>query len=642
MEGVQVNEYNVLFQPDNKTVAVVAGTDLLTAARLADAGLKCGCGGEGTCGKCLVRVVSGRTEEGGPPARDGLSVACRTRVAGDLVVEIPAASRLDGQQVLVGATAAGCAAAGRPAFPFEPLVRKVSLSLTPPSLVDATGDAGRLASAFKRATGLDASLELPELRALPAAARTGGWNIDVTYEPKNGAAGIIAVEPAGAAKGLWGLAVDVGTTTVAVYLVDLTTGRIAGRAGSHNRQAAYGDDVITRIIHAAEADETAGLVQLQQAVVATINELAVGLAAKSRLTAGDIRAVVVAGNTTMTHLLLALPPANIRLEPYVPAASHFPSVRAGELGLAVHPRAIVHCLPAVASYVGGDIVAGAVVNGMAEEEPLTLFLDIGTNGEMVLGNRDWLVSCACSAGPAFEGAGVTHGMRASPGAIAGLAIDKETYEVTYRTVDGLPPQGLCGSGLIDALAKLRQAGVIDRAGQLQDLPTPRMRRGQSGREFVLAWAEKAAGSDIVLTEADIKNLLRAKAAVYAGVRSLLKLVELDLSAIERVYIAGGFGSYLNIADAVNIGLLPDLPAAEYVFLGNASVQGAHAALTSAAALAAAEELADKMTYIELSAGNLFMEEFISALFLPHTDLSLFPSVGDESKQTLEETTWQSR
>ncbi len=623
-----MNEYSVLFQPDNKKVAVAAGTDLLTAARLAGAGLKCGCDGAGTCGKCLVRVVSGRTEREGPAA-GVLAVACRTRVAGDLVVEIPAASRLDGQQVLVDGPAAGCTATGRQAFPFEPLCKKISLALTPPSLADATGDAGRLALAFKQATGLDVCLELPELKALPAAVRAGGWSIDVTYEPAGGAAKLVAVEPAGAAEGLWGLAVDVGTTTVAAYLVDLATGRTVGKAGSHNRQAAYGDDVITRIIHADEVD--AGLAELQQAIVATINDLTAGLAAKAGVATGDIRSLVVAGNTTMTHLLLGLPSANIRLEPYVPAASHFPPVRAGELGLSAHPRALVHCLPAVASYVGGDIVAGVAVNGMAAEEPLTLFLDIGTNGEMVLGSRDWLVCCACSAGPAFEGAGITHGMRASPGAIAGLTIDPETYEVAYRTVDGLPPQGLCGSGLIDALAKLRQAGVIDRAGQLQDLPTPRLRRGQSGREFVLAWAGKTVG-DIVLTEADIKNLLRAKAAVYAGVRSLLKMVELDLAAIKRVYIAGGFGSYLNIADAVNIGLLPDLPAAEYVFLGNASVQGAYAALTSAAALAAAGELADKLTYIELSAGNLFMDEFISALFLPHTDLGLFPSVGREPKK----------
>ncbi len=630
---------SVLFQPDNKRVSVAVGTDLLTVARLAGAGLKGGCGGEGTCGKCLVRVVSGRTETEGPPARDGLSVACRTFVAGDLVVEIPAASRLDGQQVLIDLPANGYAA--YQAFTFDPVCKKISLALTPPSLLDATGDADRLALEFKRATGLDISFGLAGLRALPAALRAANWNIDVTYASSGGAATAIAVEPHDAAKGLWGLAIDVGTTTVAAYLVDLATGRIAGKAGSHNRQAAYGDDVITRIIY---TDETVGgLTDLQRAIAATINDLAAALAERRRVALSDIRAVVVAGNTTMTHLFLGLPPANIRLEPYVPAACHFPPVTAGELGLDIHPQAVIRCLPAVASYVGGDIVAGVTVNGMAAGEPLTLFLDIGTNGEMVLGNRDWLVSCACSAGPAFEGAGITHGMRAVPGAIAGLEIDKETYEVSYKTIGDKPPQGLCGSGLIDALAKLRQAGVIDRAGQLQqELPTPRLRHGQAGREFVLAWAEDAAGIDIVLAEADIKNLLRAKAAVYAGVRSLLRMVDLDLEAIERVYIAGGFGSYLSIADAVNIGLLPDLPAAEYAFLGNTSLQGAYAALTSTAAQAAAEEQAGRLTYIELSVGNLFMEEFISALFLPHTDLSLFPSVADDPMKIREESIWQSK
>ncbi len=265
---------------------------------------------------------------------------------------------------------------------------------------------------------------------------------------------------------------------------------------------------------------------------------------------------------------------------------------------------------------------------MATEEPLTLFMDIGTNGEMVLGNQEWLISCSCSAGTAFEGAGITCGMRAMQGAIERLTIDPHTFAVNYTTIGEIQPLGICGSGLINALAEMRKAGIIDRAGKMQDVATLRSRHSDGGKEFVLAWADTVIGGrDIVITEADVKSLLRTKGAIYAGMRSLLKSVDLDMTSIERVYIAGGFGSYLNIADAVEIGLLPDLGSAKYCFLGNTSINGALTVLISSAALGAAERLAESITYVELSAGNLFMEEFISALFLPHTDLTLFPSVG---------------
>lgn len=331
----------------------------------------------------------------------------------------------------------------------------------------------------------------------------------------------------------------------------------------------------------------------------------------------------------MAHLFLGLSPKYIRLKPYIPTANTFPPVRAGDLGLAVNPRAWVLSFPAVASYVGGDIVAGVLATRIAWEEPLTLFIDIGTNGEMVLGNRDWLISCACSAGPAFEGGGITFGMRAMKGAIERVEIDPETFEVEVKAISGYRPMGICGSGLIDLIAKMRRVGLIDRTGHFQlDKKTPRLRETEDGDvEFVLVWGQDTeCGKDIVITESDIKTLIRSKGAVFAGIQSLLRTVGLDLEAIDRILIAGGFGNYLNVADAVEIGLLPDLPPAKYRFVGNTAVKGAKLGLLSRPALEEAKEIASRMTYVELSVGTTFMDEFVSALFLPHTNLSLFPSV----------------
>jgi uncharacterized 2Fe-2S/4Fe-4S cluster protein (DUF4445 family) len=627
-----VQRYTVLFQPNNIMMEVDAGVDLLTAARQANIEIKCSCGGDGTCGKCLVKVLSGLVKQkssvSSVPVREGYSIACQTLVLGDVQIEVPSFSRLVGHQVLMDSKCDMLMDAPDlpPRYKFKPLCQKATLQLTPPSLIDPTSDTSRLLMALKSVTGIDADLDLYQIRRLGETLRQSGWHVDVTFAQIANKAHVINIEPHNNHAALWGLAVDVGTTTVVAYLVDLLSGVIIGKAGTHNKQAQFGDDVITRIIHTVE--EAHGLQELQNSIIQSINELIVDLVRKYHIRNDDIRAMVCAGNTTMAHLLLGIDPRYIRLEPYIPVASNFPVVKARELNLVMHPEAIVYNFPAIASYVGGDIVAGTLVNGMFNEEPLTLFIDIGTNGEMVLGNKDWLVSCSCSAGPSFEGSGITYGMRAMQGAIERIQIDKQNFEVTYSTIGGTRPLGICGSGLIDALAKMRKARVIDRAGKFQSIPTSRMRKSDAGVEFVLAWAEEtASGKDVIMTEADVKNLLRAKAAVFAGIRSLLKTVDMDMSSIERIYIAGGFGSYLNIPDAVEIGLLPDLPTARYQFIGNTSVKGAYTALISADSLVATHTLAECITYVELSSGNIFMEEFISALFLPHTDLHLFPSVS---------------
>jgi uncharacterized 2Fe-2S/4Fe-4S cluster protein (DUF4445 family) len=413
---------------------------------------------------------------------------------------------------------------------------------------------------------------------------------------------------------------------VTITLVDLLTGEAVDSAAEYNGQIRRGEDVISRIIYAGK---NGGLGELGHLVQSTANELLGRLASRNHVEPAQIYKATVAGNPTMLHLFLGLPPASIRLAPYVPAINHPPPLLARELGLAIHPGATVDCLPGVASYVGADITAGVLSSGLAEAERLTLFIDVGTNGETVLGTKDWMVTCACSAGPAFEGAGVVSGMRAARGAIEEVWISSQTYEPTYRVIGETAPRGICGSGLISLVAELFITGVMDKGGNFNlSLGTPRVRQGEHGPEYVVAWApETGIGRDIVLTKVDVDNLLRAKAAIYAGFSVLAQSVGVNLNDVERVLIGGAFGKYINVEKAVQIGLLPDVPWDRFQFLGNTAVLGAYLALLSHEARSQIAGIARKMTYIELSADNTFYDAFTSALFLPHTDLSRFPTVA---------------
>jgi uncharacterized 2Fe-2S/4Fe-4S cluster protein (DUF4445 family) len=370
---------------------------------------------------------------------------------------------------------------------------------------------------------------------------------------------------------------------------------------------------------------------MQNLVLNTINTLIETACKRVQTTPDQIYKVTIAGNSTMMHLFLGLPAESIRLSPFVTGVNEPPSFRAAEIGLAVNPEAVVDCLPGVASYVGADITAGVLSSGVDDSEQVSLFIDVGTNGETVMGSRDWLVTCACSAGPAFEGAGVVDGMRATKGAIEEVWVNSETFEPTFRVIGEVKPRGICGSGLISLLAELFLTGALDKGGNFNELlPTPRIRRGEHGPEYVLAWADETGhGRDIVISHVDVDNLLRAKAAIYAGFSVLADRVGMPLEMAERVLIGGAFGKYINVEKAVEIGLLPDMPWDKFHFLGNTSVKGTYLALLDKTARARIAEIARKMTYIELSADNSFYDAFTSALFLPHTDLSKFPSVAEE-------------
>lgn len=631
-----MKQYKVRILPENLTVEVTEGTNLLMAARQAGIHIESPCGGRGTCGKCAVKLVDGKVDfqDESHLSKDlkdaGYILACQARVTGDATVEVPQFSRLTAHKVEMDGKKAKFSR-DNDYFKnrkFKPVCRKVYVKVEKPDLSDSLNDLDRLKNALAKHHGFDnVTVGLEILRKLPFVLRDGNWEVTATVVRLKGVAEIIDVEPGRAKKSAYGIAVDIGTTTVVVYLVDLEKGKVVGKQGTYNRQSVYGSDVISRIIYIDE--NCGGLELLQRAILDTINELVSGLVKQYSLKSSDIKFAVCAGNTVMTHLFMKVSPTYLRLEPYTPAAVKFPDVKASEMGLEINTNAVVATIPSVASYVGGDITAGVLATMIGRSEELTLFIDIGTNGELVLGNSDWLVTCSCSAGPAFEGSGISCGMRAMDGAIDWIEIDDGSLEVKCRTIGDAKPLGICGSGLIYSLSEMMAAGIIDRAGKISEKKAARrIRRGDEGLEYVLVFArESGTGQDIVITEGDVKNLLRAKGAIFAGIRTMLQQVQLDVNDIDRVYIAGGFGNYINIADAVNIGLLPDLPAEKYEYVGNSCIQGAMIVLLDRDAMVEAEELADKMTYLELSVGNLFMDEFISALFIPHTNLELFPSVN---------------
>ena len=408
-------------------------------------------------------------------------------------------------------------------------------------------------------------------------------------------------------------------------LVDLGTRATLGRESEYNAQISCGDDVISRIVYSTKKD---GLSRLQGLVAGTINTLVDRLLEKTGVERDDIVSLVAAGNTTMVHLFYGIDPRHIRAEPYIPTMNFIPTVEAARLGLRIARGARVYCVPGRASYVGGDITAGLLASGVFRSDKLTLFIDIGTNGEMALGNAEWLLSCACSAGPAFEGGSVKHGMRAVMGAIEIVRINPDTLEPMIVTIGQQRAKGICGSGLIDAVAELFLTGIINEKGKFNlDLGHPRIRVAGGTAEYVLvAAADSAIGADITITEADLDNLIRTKGAIYAGIATLLEQMEMTVDAIEQVYIGGGFGRYLELDQAITIGLLPEVAEEKVKYVGNSSLLGAHLVLLSQSARDSAGEIARSMTYLELSTNPGFMDNYVSALFLPHTDQHLFPSV----------------
>jgi uncharacterized 2Fe-2S/4Fe-4S cluster protein (DUF4445 family) len=619
---------------------VPPGTTILAAAAQAGVHVNSLCGGDGVCGRCRVIVREGKVTGGSTEPftheeiQTGYILACEGRIVSNVVVEVPPETQLAEVPEHVGGEVPELTDLSRMArrrLPLLPLVRKSFLHLRTPDLSNNLSDLQRLEQALASKVKTDGfQMGLKVTRRLPDVLRRANWQVTTMTGFRGPLTEIIDVEAGNSSQRNMCIAADIGTTTVVCHLVDLRDGQTLGQAAKYNSQAAYGADVIRRIVHAAKsADKESAL---REAIVGDLNELIHELVSRYRLGAQDITFVCASGNTPMLHLLLSLPAENIRKEPYTGAAYRLPPFRAAEVGLHINPRGLLYCLPCVAGFVGADIVAGIYASGLADSDEVRMLLDIGTNGEVVVGNREFIVCASASAGPAFEGAECCCGMRATRGAIDHIRLADPQHVLSYSTIGSAPPMGLSGTGYVDLIAEMLRVGVIDKTGRIDpDTPGHRVEETEYGelRYVVIPPEQSGADKGIFVTQGDVNNILRAKGAVYAAASVLLKALDMTFDDLTEIMVAGAFGNFLNLENAVFIGLLPDIPTKRLRFVGNASLAGAKLAALSERAYEEIFRVADRTTYFELSTDPGFMDQFVSACFFPHTNVELFPSVVGE-------------
>lgn len=617
--------FKIKFLPYNIEVESLPKETLIEIAMRYGIHINANCGGSGVCNKCKVIVEKGEVE--GEILENNVYKACTTYPKSDLIIRIPVESDID-KRIIFQKTKR------KAPFFLKKIEKKLSspfkklyLELRPPTIEENFSDYIRLSKALEQRGIYEPEVSLSFLQKLPYILRQKDFKITLNlyYHPKKNRYYLIDVESGHQLSPNLGVAVDLGTTTLQLELIDLNTGEVLAFNSDYNPQISYGEDVISRIEFTKKKE---GLKILSTKVKEKIVLLIEEMLRVTQKDWNDINLISVAGNTVMTHLFLELEPKYLREYPYVPVANDFPVFLAKDLNLNLKETTLIQIIPCKASYIGGDIVAGIIASGIVEEEPLTLFIDLGTNGEIVLGNKDFLICASCSAGPAFEGGGIKHGIRATSGAIEAVNIDPISLEPMILTINRKRPVGICGSGIISILANLYKVGLIDKAGKFNpSIKHPRIRKGNEGWEYVVVWKEDSAiGKDIVFTESDIQNIIRAKGAMFAGYKILLESIGLTFDDIERVYLAGTFGNYIDLEEAIIIGLLPDLPRERFFFLGNTSLEGAKQALLYEDTLLKMERVVNMLTNIELSVFPKYMEYFVAALFLPHTEESLFPSV----------------
>jgi len=623
----------VCFEPSGLKTEVPAGTILLEAARKAGVYLSSICGGDGYCGKCKVVIDKGQFQSKPTTlltpdeTRENIVLACRTKVLSDITITVPKSHTIETSQILMDSDAhrfselAGDIKEG--VFEFDPLVRKLAVEMSEPTVNDHTADHERLYVAIREQ--IDAPIMQTGFRILQGLSKvlqSTNYKVAVTIGQRSGTTEVIEVESGKRCCTNFAVAVDLGTTTVVAHLLNLANAKTIDTEAVYNSQINFGEDYIRRIIY---AEENNAFDEMQNRIVHDVNNLIVTVAARQKVDLRDITAVICSGNTAMIHFLLNLDSTRIRREPYVASAGFVPPIRAAEIGIQINKRGLLYCLPSVAAYVGSDIVAGVLTTRIYTKKEVSLFVDIGTNGEVVLGNRDWLVCASSSAGPAFEGSGVKHGMRAGAGAIEKLNIASDG-SIEFKTIGNTHPAGICGSGLLDTIAELFINSIIDRTGRFKTNGDTRLTEGDEGLQFQLAPAANEH-QEIVITQADIDNLVRSKAGVFAAIRVLMNSTQTKTEDLDAIYIAGGFGNFMNVQQAVTVGMLPDVPVEKIQFVGNTSIAGAKTVLMSRKALETAEKIANSMTYFDLMSHSGYMDEFVRASFLPHTDLSLFPSVA---------------
>ena len=634
-------QFLVTFLPSGRQVQAEAGTTVIRAARKAGLHINASCGSTGVCGKCLIRLEEGAVEGGlsdklsSEQVQQGVRQACTAEINSDLTVRIQDAAGLKGGQL--GTEVPERHRAAIHIFDIDELqeegifiapVEKYFLELPRPDINDRQADSGRLLRGMdEQYDERHIHISLYMMRLLRRVLREDDFRVTATLARpvnKRFRSMLQHLQSGNWADRNYGIAVDIGTTTVYGQLIDKLSGKVLAEAGHYNLQISYGEDVITRMIHAEKPE---GLSQMHTLVTDSINNIIDCMLKQTDVARDEITSITLAGNTAMSHLLLELEPHNIRRAPYVPVSTLFPPIRTSELGLNLGGHCMALLYPSVSSYVGGDIVAGIMGSGMYRTDKVTLFIDIGTNAEIVVGNSEWLACAACSAGPAFEGGGIMHGMRAGAGAIDDFSLDPVTHEPMIMTIGSKPAVGICGSGLLIIVATLYECGIIDQGGHFnRDLVTDRIRKGRSGYEYILVHAkESGIDRDIVLTEVDIDNFIRAKGAIYAGLTTLLNEVGLTVNDIEQLILAGAFGSYIDLDSAMTVGLLPEVDANKCMYVGNGSLMGCRMSELSNHIRRDVVKTLNMMTSFELSDVPSYTDKYVASLFLPHTDQTLFPN-----------------
>ena len=618
-----MSSYVVNFINEGLYVTVDAGTTVSEAARKIDCYIPNTCGGEGICGKCRVKAngnISGGEGSGifsEQERSEGWILACKALIIDDVDIITPVYNKANIKIIKNSDKPGNADNMG------SPWVEKIFLRLDPPSLMENVADTYRLErEIFKIFPEKRISFSPSLLPSIGQIFRESSWQVTVTVFLNENEIKVIKLEKGDSSSALYGLAVDIGTTTVAMKLVSLVSGEVIAKEGSINAQTAFGEDVISRIIYAGKS---AGMTTLKDAISDTINRMINNILQNTSVALSDISVMTIAGNTTMCHLAVGINPSSIRFAPYVPVVDTYPFLEPSSMNLNLPKETVLIILPSVSSYVGGDIVAGVLSCGMHTRNKILALIDIGTNGEIVIGGGDMLVCCSASAGPSFEGGGTTHGTWATAGAVEKVKINGSF--VDYTTIENSAPNGICGSGFIDLIWELFRNNIISPVGKFNVGSSDRLCLSGDSPSFVLAYAKDTAhGADITISEIDIDLLIKSKAAVFSAMKSLMDYTGLSFETIDELYVAGGFGSGINIDSAIGIGLLPDIDRGKVSFIGNSSLNGATNCLLSRKSYFQTVKIARSMTNLELSVYPPYMDEFIASIFLPHTDNRLFPSV----------------
>ena len=616
----------IVFEPDGLRSNVNPGVTILEAAKICGIKIRSECGGHGFCGKCKVIAktpegltsLSEREKEllSNQEIKKGYRLACQAYIKGNTVIYVPEESRITKRKTLIEGV--------MQEVEISPLVEKFYIIIPKPSLQDLRTDFDRMIESLKdiyNLEGLEIPLEL--LKTLPLKLRDADWKVTATIWNRKR---IISVEPGNTTQKLYGIAIDIGTSKIIGYLVNLLGGKVVATHFIENPQIIYGEDIISRISHVMKNPQT--LEEIHSLAIKAINEIILKCCEKADIEQTDIYEAVIVGNTAMHHFFLSINPKYLALSPYVPAIGNSVNVEARELKINICPHGNVHVLPVIAGFVGADAVGDILATKIFEAEKIRLTIDIGTNTEIVLGNKDELFTTSCASGPAFEGMHITHGMKAVEGAIERVKIDPETFEVHYETIGNTEPVGICGSAMVDIVAEMLKTGLIDRTGKFNvNKNTKRFRKVNDEYVFVIAKSnETKSGTPIIVTQKDIREIQLAKAAIHTGCSILMRKRGVSTSLIDKIFVAGAFGNYLNIENSIIIGLLPDVPSSKVKFVGNAAGSGAIMSLISKKEREKAKEITKRTKYIELAIDPSFHMELAASMYLPHKNLDKFPTV----------------